>query len=165
MPCIRSMSSRCVNGTFSSVAPAPMVSVAIELLWALTCCKPAISHIDFIPQLDTLRVMEYMQGKLLASINNRVQLYGWTQREAGARELAAECGHSGHVCALFVETRGDFILVGTALCLWRDTSDCHRCMCPMHSMTPSASPPQGALAGQCVASLQHIALASSQVTS
>ena len=62
-------------------------------------------------------VMSHAQGKLLASINNRVQLYGWTQREAGARELAAECGHSGHVCALFVETRGDFILVGTALCL------------------------------------------------
>lgn len=53
-----------------------------------------------------------LQGKLLASINNRVQLYGWAQREGGARELAAECGHSGHVCALCVETRGDFILVG-----------------------------------------------------
>jgi hypothetical protein len=64
--------------------------------------------------------MQPAQGKLLASINNRVQLYGWTQREAGARELAAECGHSGHVCALFVETRGDFILVGKTPYLFRD---------------------------------------------
>lgn len=54
------------------------------------------------------------QGKLLATINNRVQLYGWAQREGGARELAAECGHSGHVCAVYMETRGDFILVGEA---------------------------------------------------
>ena len=78
--------------------------------------------------------MQPAQGKLLASINNRVQLYGWTQREAGARELAAECGHSGHVCALFVETRGDFILVGGAPCLFHD-SCCHRCMCASYMVT------------------------------
>ena len=59
------------------------------------------------------------QGKLLASVNNRVQLYGWAHRDGGARELAAECGHSGHVCALFVETHGDFILFGARCSIWK----------------------------------------------
>ena len=55
------------------------------------------------------------QGKLLASVNNRVQLYGWVARDGGARELAPECGHSGHTCALYVETRGDSVLVGALM--------------------------------------------------
>ena len=56
-----------------------------------------------------------LQGKLLAGINSRVQLYKWTQRDDGTRELSNECGHSGHVCALYVVTRGDFIVVGERL--------------------------------------------------
>lgn len=34
------------------------------------------------------------------------------QREDGTRELQAECGHHGHVLALYVKCRGDFIVVG-----------------------------------------------------
>eukprot|EP00898_Chlorokybus_atmophyticus_P002114 jgi/Chlat1/2903/Chrsp2S04662 len=51
-------------------------------------------------------------GKLLAGINSKVQLYKWTQREDGTRELINECGLHGHVLALYVQTRGDFIVVG-----------------------------------------------------
>ncbi|GBG61192.1 hypothetical protein CBR_g19725 [Chara braunii] len=51
-------------------------------------------------------------GKLLAGINQKVQLYKWVQREDGTRELVSECGHHGHIIALYVKTRGDFIVVG-----------------------------------------------------
>jgi hypothetical protein len=33
-------------------------------------------------------------------------------REDGTRELQSECGHHGHILALYVQTRGDFIVVG-----------------------------------------------------
>lgn len=51
-------------------------------------------------------------GKLLAAINQKIQLYKWMLREDGTRELQSECGHHGHILALYVQTRGDFIVVG-----------------------------------------------------
>ncbi|KAL6546328.1 DNA damage-binding protein 1a [Orobanche minor] len=51
-------------------------------------------------------------GKLLAAINQKIQLYKWTLRDDGSRELQSECGHHGHILALYVQTRGDFIVVG-----------------------------------------------------
>lgn len=51
-------------------------------------------------------------GKLLAAINQEIQLYKWMLREDGSRELQSECGHHGHILALYVQTRGDFIIVG-----------------------------------------------------
>jgi DNA damage-binding protein 1 len=51
-------------------------------------------------------------GKLLASINQKIQLYKWMLRDDGTRELQSECGHHGHILALYVQTRGDFIAVG-----------------------------------------------------
>ncbi|GLT97110.1 hypothetical protein SLE2022_146930 [Rubroshorea leprosula] len=51
-------------------------------------------------------------GKLLAAINQKIQLFKWQAREDGTRELQSECGHHGHILALFVQTRGDFIVVG-----------------------------------------------------
>ena len=56
-----------------------------------------------------------MQGKLLSGINSKVQLWKWTQREEGTRELVPECGHAGHVCALYLDTRGDHIIVGAII--------------------------------------------------
>jgi DNA damage-binding protein 1 len=53
-----------------------------------------------------------VQGKLIAGVNNKVQLLRWAQSEDGGRELSTECTHTGHVLALYVATRGDFILVG-----------------------------------------------------
>ncbi|BBN08966.1 DNA damage-binding protein 1 [Marchantia polymorpha subsp. ruderalis] len=51
-------------------------------------------------------------GKLLAAINQKIQLYKWTLRDDGSRELQSECGHHGHILALYVQSRGDFIVVG-----------------------------------------------------
>lgn len=51
-------------------------------------------------------------GKLLAAINQKIQLYKWMLRDDGVRELQSECGHHGHILALYVQTRGDFIVVG-----------------------------------------------------
>ncbi|XP_010906318.1 DNA damage-binding protein 1a [Elaeis guineensis] len=51
-------------------------------------------------------------GKLLAAINQKIQLYKWMLREDGSHELQSECGHHGHILALYVQTRGDFIVVG-----------------------------------------------------
>ncbi|CAK8578715.1 unnamed protein product [Lathyrus sativus] len=51
-------------------------------------------------------------GKLLAAINQKIQLYKWVLREDGTHELQSECGHHGHILALYVQTRGDFIVVG-----------------------------------------------------
>lgn len=51
-------------------------------------------------------------GKLLAAINQKIQLYKWMLRDDGSHELQSECGHHGHILALYVQTRGDFIIVG-----------------------------------------------------
>ncbi|KAI3800731.1 hypothetical protein L1987_28825 [Smallanthus sonchifolius] len=51
-------------------------------------------------------------GKLLAAINQKIQLYKWMLRDDGTRELQSECGHHGHILALYVQTHGDFIVVG-----------------------------------------------------
>ncbi|CAN6454562.1 unnamed protein product [Victoria cruziana] len=51
-------------------------------------------------------------GKLLAAINQKIQLYKWTLRDDGSRELQSESTHHGHIVALYVQTRGDFIIVG-----------------------------------------------------
>lgn len=51
-------------------------------------------------------------GKLLAAINQKIQLYKWMLRDDGSHELQSECGHHGHILALYVQTRGDFIVVG-----------------------------------------------------
>ena len=53
-----------------------------------------------------------MQGKLIAGINSKVQLYKWLQTDDGSRELQLECSHTGHVLALYIVTRGDFVIVG-----------------------------------------------------
>ncbi|KAK0578137.1 hypothetical protein LWI29_005699 [Acer saccharum] len=51
-------------------------------------------------------------GKLLAAIDQKIQLYKWMLRKDGTRELQFECEHHGHILALYVQTRGDFIVVG-----------------------------------------------------
>ncbi|XP_014678579.1 PREDICTED: DNA damage-binding protein 1-like [Priapulus caudatus] len=47
-------------------------------------------------------------GKLLASINSTVRLYEWTAE----RELKLECSDFNNIIALYLKTKGDFILVG-----------------------------------------------------
>ncbi|KAL5007237.1 hypothetical protein ScPMuIL_016043 [Solemya velum] len=47
-------------------------------------------------------------GKLLASINSTVRLFEWTSE----RELRLECSYFNNIIALYLKTKGDFILVG-----------------------------------------------------
>ena len=51
-------------------------------------------------------------GKLLTTINRKIQLYKWVHRDNGTHELQSECGHHGHILALHVQTRGNSIVVG-----------------------------------------------------
>ncbi|XP_060580249.1 DNA damage-binding protein 1-like [Ruditapes philippinarum] len=48
-------------------------------------------------------------GKLLASVNSTVRLFEWRTAE---KELKLECCHYNNIIALYLKTKGDFILVG-----------------------------------------------------
>ena len=52
------------------------------------------------------------QGKLLAGVNSRVHIFKWVRREDATFELANECTYTGHILALYMQCRGDFIIVG-----------------------------------------------------
>nr|CCA20849.1 predicted protein putative [Albugo laibachii Nc14] len=51
-------------------------------------------------------------GKLLAGVNSKVYLFKWSESEENGEELVSECGHHGHTLVLYMESRGDFIVVG-----------------------------------------------------
>ena len=53
-----------------------------------------------------------LQGKLIAGINSRVQLYDWQLQKDSSRGLVAGAGQSGLVLALYLACRGDFVVVG-----------------------------------------------------
>jgi len=50
-------------------------------------------------------------GKFLAGINSKVALYKWVDDE-GNKKIVLECQHAGHLVALYLATRGDFIIMG-----------------------------------------------------
>ncbi len=47
-------------------------------------------------------------GKLLTSINSLVRLFEWTPE----KELRIECSQYNNILALFLKTKGDFVLLG-----------------------------------------------------
>uniref|UniRef100_H3G8E6 DNA damage-binding protein 1 n=1 Tax=Phytophthora ramorum TaxID=164328 RepID=H3G8E6_PHYRM len=51
-------------------------------------------------------------GKILAGVNSKAQLYKWSESADNEKELVSECGHYGHTLVLYMESRGDFIVVG-----------------------------------------------------
>ncbi|KAF1772263.1 HAD-like domain [Phytophthora cactorum] len=51
-------------------------------------------------------------GKVLAGVNSKAQLYKWSENTDNEKELVSECGHYGHTLVLYMESRGDFIVVG-----------------------------------------------------
>ncbi|CAI5722603.1 unnamed protein product [Hyaloperonospora brassicae] len=51
-------------------------------------------------------------GKVLAGVNSKAQLYKWSENTDCEKELVSECGHYGHTLVLYMESRGDFIVVG-----------------------------------------------------
>ncbi|KAE8706609.1 DNA damage-binding protein 1 [Hibiscus syriacus] len=59
-----------------------------------------------------LDIYEYGCSILSCSFSDDPNLYKWMLREDGTREIQSECGHHGHILALYVQTRGDFIVVG-----------------------------------------------------
>ncbi|CAN0434019.1 unnamed protein product, partial [Discosporangium mesarthrocarpum] len=42
----------------------------------------------------------------------QVQLFRWVEKDDGIQELQTECGCRGHILALYMQSRGDFIVVG-----------------------------------------------------
>jgi len=56
--------------------------------------------------------LEPFNGRLLVSVNNKIQLFKWVDTDDGGKEIFAEASHHGHVIALYLRSRGDFILVG-----------------------------------------------------
>ncbi|KAJ3088710.1 DNA damage-binding protein 1a, partial [Quaeritorhiza haematococci] len=51
-------------------------------------------------------------GYLAAGVNSQVELFNWTTTEDGNLTLDNPCTQHGNVIALYLATRGDFILVG-----------------------------------------------------
>jgi len=56
--------------------------------------------------------LESFNGKLVATANSKVAVFRWGETEDGGKELISEGSHHGHIVALYVRTKGDFILVG-----------------------------------------------------
>jgi len=56
--------------------------------------------------------LKAFNGKLLAGINSKVELFRLVEGDSGGKELASECAHRGHILVLYLESRGDFILLG-----------------------------------------------------
>jgi len=56
--------------------------------------------------------LEPFNGKVLAAVNSKVILLKLADTDDGGKELVSECGHHGHVLALYLKSRGDFIVVG-----------------------------------------------------
>ncbi|KAL3498131.1 hypothetical protein ACH5RR_040863 [Cinchona calisaya] len=56
--------------------------------------------------------LKAFNGKLLAAIDQRIELYKFVIRENNGHELHSECGHDCHTLTLCILTRGDFIIVG-----------------------------------------------------
>ncbi|CAN4093807.1 unnamed protein product [Withania somnifera] len=74
---------------------------------------------QLVAQMETngaVYSLNAFNGKLLAAINEDIQLYKWASCEAGrGRKLQSECLYHDplvHVSSNFVQTRGDFIVVG-----------------------------------------------------
>ena len=49
-------------------------------------------------------------GMLVASVNNEVEIHSWAEEEGELKEI---CNYADNILALFVKTKGDFILVST----------------------------------------------------
>ena len=63
------------------------------------------------PTSGAVYALDSFQGKLLAGINNKLQLFEWLPCTR-APKLERRAEHCGHILVLYVQSRGDFILVG-----------------------------------------------------
>ena len=84
-------------------SPSTEVSIILILIIYLSIHQVAEKEVKGAPYS-----MISFNGKLLTSINSTVRLWEWTPEKA----LNLECSHFNNILALFMKTRGDFILVG-----------------------------------------------------
>eukprot|EP01094_Clydonella_sp_ATCC50884_P028366 TRINITY_DN848_c0_g1_i1.p1 TRINITY_DN848_c0_g1~~TRINITY_DN848_c0_g1_i1.p1 ORF type:complete len:1089 (-),score=323.39 TRINITY_DN848_c0_g1_i1:272-3538(-) len=78
-------------------------------------CEGASNKLLLVAQRDVggaVFALSAFQGRLLATINGKVQLYSWGADLSGGHELHEEASHEDNIVALHLATRGDFILVG-----------------------------------------------------
>jgi len=57
-------------------------------------------------------VLPFAGGKLIAAINSKVQIFKWQIGESANPSLKEEASKHGHMLALYLVTRGEFIIVG-----------------------------------------------------
>ncbi|KAF9437707.1 DNA damage-binding protein 1a [Entomortierella beljakovae] len=75
------------------------------------------SQLKLVTELEVnggvMTITEF-QGKLLCSVNGKIQLYNWNLGEKLTSEsnLALECSHSGFIIVLSLTTHGEFIVAG-----------------------------------------------------
>jgi len=81
--------------------------------------------LDLVHECDVrggVHDLQVLDGGVLAAINSKVMLYRWKTVEDGLFSLQEECSHHGHITALFLKVRGDFVVVGDimkSICLLR----------------------------------------------
>ena len=89
-----------------------------------------VKRLELVAQADTpgaVYTLKSFNGNLLAGVNSKIQLYEWSNTDEGVdvpKELNSKCGLHGHILALYLQTRGDFILVGDlmksiSLCVYK----------------------------------------------
>ena len=92
-----------------------MCSILLHLQGRILIFSAADGKLSLVSEKETrgavYNVLAF-QGMLLTGINSRVQLYRWQQQDNGSWQLVPEASHAGHVLALYIDARGDFIIVG-----------------------------------------------------
>lgn len=72
------------------------------------------TKLKLVSEMETKGVvyaLSSFNGRLLAGINSKVHLFNWIDQD-GSKQLVQECVHSGHILALYLASRGEFIVVG-----------------------------------------------------
>eukprot|EP01038_Epipyxis_sp_PR26KG_P006417 gene6417-8834_t len=71
---------------------------------------------------DAVYSLASVNGRLAAAIGSKVQIYKWVSKDdssagnfSSSPELQNECGHHGHITALYLKAHGDFLLVGDVM--------------------------------------------------
>ena len=68
----------------------------------------------FVAEKEVKGAVYYLNafnGKMLAGVNSKAPLYKWSEYTDNEKELVSECGHYAHTLVLYMESRGDFIVV------------------------------------------------------
>merc|ERR1711871_915697 len=86
---------------------------------------PVDGKLELVHECDVkggVHDLQVLDGGVLAAINSKVIFFRWKSVEDGLFKLEEECSHHGHITALFLKVRGDFVVVGDimkSICLLR----------------------------------------------